>query len=96
MAPDIVGHLVDGYIIGRKSQARNRGVVANLDIDIVCARFEEECVPSRIELTGRQRLNLRDGIHRALNIVGGHARIEDSHVRSKVRLNLMSQTECTD
>jgi hypothetical protein len=58
-----VHEAVDGHIVGRKSQSRDRGVVANLDIDIVCTRLEEECVARRIKLAGRQRLNLREGIH---------------------------------
>jgi len=50
-------------------------------------------VAHRIKLARGQRLNLGDRVHRALNGAGGHARVEDSHVRTEVGLHRVNQTE---
>src|SRR5271166_3006581 len=76
-----------------QSQSCDRGVVADLDIDIVAAGLEEERLSDRIKLARGQRLNLGDRVHRGLNSAGGHARVEDGHVRSKVRLHRVTETE---
>ena len=84
---------VDGHVIRGESQSCDRGVVADLNIDIVGAGLEEERVAHRIKLARRQRLNLGDRVHRGLNSAGGHARVEDSHVRSEVRLHRVTETK---
>jgi hypothetical protein len=84
---------VDGHVVGGQSQSCDRGVVADLDIDIVAAGLEEERLADRIKLARGQRLNLGDRVHRGLNSAGGRARVEDGHVRSKVRLHRVTETE---
>jgi hypothetical protein len=88
-----VHEAVDGHVIGGQTQPGNRGVVANLDIDIISARLEEERVARGIELARGQCLHLGDRIHRDLNRVGGHARVKYGHVRSEIGLNRVNQTE---
>jgi len=84
---------VDGHIVRGESQSCDRGVVGDLDIDIVAAGLEQERLAHRIKLARGQRLNLGDRIHRSLNGTGGHAGVEDGHVRSKVRLHRVTETE---
>ncbi len=77
---------VDGDVVGQQTQTGNLRVEADIHIDAVGARLEQQRVTSRTELVGL--LLVEDIVQLALDRRCGHARIEDQHVRTEVRRRL--------
>lgn len=77
---------VNGDIVRGQAQSGNRGVITDLYIDGIGARFEQKGVTYRVELGGGWHLSLRDRVNRVLDRRGWHTRIEHRDIRSKIRL----------
>jgi hypothetical protein len=71
----------DGYIIGSPAQAKDLGVEAYLDVEIILSRLKQEGEPIGSELASF--LPGENGVQPALDI--RHGGFEDQDVRAKIR-----------
>ncbi len=76
------GHgAVDVDVVGVPPEAGHVGVEADVEVDVVLARLEEQRIAFGAELV---LLHLREDVVRGfLDVGGGHARVEHEHVRAE-------------